>query len=600
MLSCTCKMKPSRAIFLLFTAFICAHISLSHANGQSPDADEAMLMLQRGDSLFKISKPVAALAMYRGAEERSFDPCLIALSRIGIARVHAQSNNDTQASSALNMASDGLVACSAEDRLNCTLQAADLWLDLQKEERATALLRRELKVQPNNILLLSRLAELSFIAGDWSQALESFTYCILKTETGVSMEQQANWLGYMVQIEIIQNQSLPDSLNGLFHSVLEQIPLADAQAHREQIHLLLSSEGKHLEALNWAQSILNVTDPFDVEHWCVAQLRIASSAHLAHRPLESLIGFHEAIKAARLSGNPSLLVEALRQKADFETVRENYADALAAMVEVDSLNTAMLAAFQNTKDRPVRGFTEQMLPEPDPFERAVINLSSSQNQPRQSGSWPWLAGIFAIGLIAMNRSHQAMKLTLKKERRRLIRLRSLVPTDRLPQPDGQQDSSDATEEEPLQSNSSLMPNGTLVFTGDDDPKAQSMHAFLSELDADIQHAVAWKIDESIHLNISPDVRVALRNLIRSFMELSNAQQSVELEVEQLDSHWKFSLSSDHTEASKALSGLFHGKDAVASSRWNELHAQLRKLAGRIQVERVSPIREKLTVILPVA
>ena len=243
MLSCTCKMKPSRAIFLLFTAFVCTHISLSHANGQSPDTNEAMLMLQRGDSLFKISKPVAALAMYRGAEERSFDPCLIALSRIGIARVHAQSNNDTQASSALNMASDGLVACSEEDRLNCALQAANLWLDLQKEERAAAVLRRELKVQPNNILLLSRLAELSFIAGDWIQALKSFTFCIQKTETAVSMEQQAKWLGYMVQIEIIQNQSIPDSLNGLFHSVLGQIPLADAQAHREQIHMLLSSEG---------------------------------------------------------------------------------------------------------------------------------------------------------------------------------------------------------------------------------------------------------------------------------------------------------------------------------------------------------------------
>jgi hypothetical protein len=47
-----------------------------------------------------------------------------------------------------------------------------------------------------------------------------------------------------------------------------------------------------------------------------------------------------------------------------------------------------------------------------------------------------------------------------------------------------------------------------------------------------------------------------------------------------------------------MQGLFHGKDALASSRWNELHSQLRKIAGKIQVERISPIEEKVILTLP--
>jgi hypothetical protein len=106
------------------------------------------------------------------------------------------------------------------------------------------------------------------------------------------------------------------------------------------------------------------------------------------------------------------------------------------------------------------------------------------------------------------------------------------------------------------------------------------------------------LDGDLQLTIGPDVRVVLRNLIRGFIELSHDQQNVQVQVERMQAHWKFSISSDHTEASKALKGLFYGKDALASSRWNELHAQLRQLTGKILIERISPVREKLSVILP--
>ena len=185
------------------------------------------------------------------------------------------------------------------------------------------------------------------------------------------------------------------------------------------------------------------------------------------------------------------------------------------------------------------------------------------------------------------------QIALKKERRRLIRLRSLVPSDRL-----SQDFEIETVPQESLSNGSLMPNGAFVYMRDDNPSVQSIQAFMSELDEDIQSTIAWDSGSDLQFTIGPDVRVALRNLIRGYIELSHDQQDVQVQIEQMDAHWKFSISSDHTEASKALRGLFYGKDALASSRWNELHAQLRKLTGKIQVERISPVREKLSVILP--
>jgi len=83
------------------------------------------------------------------------------------------------------------------------------------------------------------------------------------------------------------------------------------------------------------------------------------------------------------------------------------------------------------------------------------------------------------------------------------------------------------------------------------------------------------------------------------VEISAQESPITLEVAPKGrTLWQLTLNSRHTGASKALEGLFYGKDALASSRWNELHAQLRKLAGKINIERLSPIEERLTVTLP--
>ena len=93
--------------------------------------------------------------------------------------------------------------------------------------------------------------------------------------------------------------------------------------------------------------------------------------------------------------------------------------------------------------------------------------------------------------------------------------------------------------------------------------------------------------------------ITRRNLLRGLVDISAEDHPIALGVEAAEkSHWVLQLDSQHTGASKALEGLFYGKDAMASSRWNELHAQLRKLAGKINIERISPLEERLTLTLP--
>ena len=99
-----------------------------------PAIEEADLMLDRGDSLLDLNKPVAALAMYRGAVERTFDPCQQARARVGIAQIYTASNNPDLALAALQQAQRGFLACEAEVRTRIVVQAAYLWLQLHYED----------------------------------------------------------------------------------------------------------------------------------------------------------------------------------------------------------------------------------------------------------------------------------------------------------------------------------------------------------------------------------------------------------------------------------------------------------------------------------
>ena len=596
-------------IVAVLQATFSARVKANDTSGIDPTskAHEAEQMLLRADSLLQHDRPVAALAMYRGAEERSFDPCQVASARLGIARIYVANLNHDLAFKALEMAENGLLACAELRRRDQALIASDLWMEMQTEDRALAILLRELKMNPEDLDVLSKVAHIQFVAGDWEAAAIHFRKCLDLGRNEVSRSEFAgenerlalakiDWLGKLIQLEGIQKRVPNDSLVLAFEETALEIDQAAAQSVREQIHLVMVQSGMYSQALRWAEIILDFTDQSDPEQTAVAYLRFANDANRANRPLDALIGFHESIKSARSASDPLLLAEALRQKAEFEAKRGNHVDAFDALQEVDVIQMQWMEAQLNKPRREVREFTEQLLPEPDPFDRAVLEISAQQARRGGAGSWPWLAGLLGIGMIAMARSHRSLRENLSKERRRIIRLRSLVPADRLP---GKQANEVVkTEDENEWGESSIMPNGAFVFTRDTNPRSQSIQLFLAELDEEMQSQIHWELNPDVQFSIGPKVRMVIRNLLGGVLELSPQDGPIQIEVSQETSHWTLCLNSSHTETSKALQGLFCGKDAIASSRWNELHAQLRQLTGKIHVERVSPLQERLIVTLP--
>lgn len=562
---------------------------------------EAGLMLRRGDSLLQADKPVAALAMYTGAAERSLDPCQGARASVGIARIYVDSENPELASASLQTAHAGFLACESEVRREQVIKAADLWLQLHQESRAIELIQHELNLRDDDTELASKLADLWFTAGMWSEAQSQYHFC-LNTGAAEDHAGRTAWLSALIQLAGLQSQTVPDSLVKAFDSEAVFLEPQIAQGHREQIHLVLTMEGLHVQALHWAKEILEHTTSNDPAARAVAHLRVANSAMQSHRPLDALIGFHDATKSARQTEDLALLGEVLRQKGLFEHERGNDKEALEAFLELDAINMERLVNSARTAgaNKELRQFNEQVMPELDPFEQAVLDVQRSQHSPYQSSGWPWIAALLGIGVLAYARTQKQLKSALRKERRRIIRLRSLVPSDRLPatpQPISTP-AVEALDESDLGS-SSLMPNGAWVFTRDVDPRSLSIQAFLHDLDADLLARIQPEIGEDVQLSIGPEVRVAIRNLLRGFAEITSADAPIVLKIGALEkAHWQLSLDSRHTGASKALEGLFYGKDALASSRWNELHAQLRKLAGKINVERLSPLEERLTVTLP--
>ncbi|MGA0435000.1 MAG: tetratricopeptide repeat protein [Flavobacteriales bacterium] len=560
---------------------------------------ETTLMLDRGDSLLRIDKPVAALAMYRGAEERSFDPCHIARARIGIARIYTDSQNPELALEALEAAQSGFLACDASIRRIMTLTASEIWVELNQESKAIELVQQELNLRDDDLELSARLADLWFTGGHWDQARHQYQVCLNRVNEG-DFNLRSKWTSALIQINAAQNQPTSDSLIHHFESLTSNLSIEEAQSHREQIHLVLTMQNSHVQGLKWAKSILAHTDSSDQAMLAVAHLRIANSAQLAHRPLDAMIGFHEAIKAARESDDAQLLAEVLRQKGLFEKERGNQEDALEAFFELDQINSRLLAQLNKTSRNDPKQFSEEVMPELDPFDQAVLAASRAHHSSQHSSEWPWIAGILAIGLLAYARKQKQLKKILHRERRRIIRLRSLVPSDRLPNnAPARKIESDEQQE---WGDTSLMPNGEILFTQDTIQESQSIALFLEALDEDLRSRIEYDLNGKTPISIGPEVRVVIRNLLRGVTEMTSSDSRIRIDFENAsaDGQWKLSLHSQNQVASRALEGLFYGKDALASSRWNELHSQLRKLAGKINVERLSPIEERLTVTLPKA
>ena len=168
-----------------------------------------------------------------------------------------------------------------------------------------------------------------------------------------------------------------------------------------------------------------------------------------------------------------------------------------------------------------------------------------------------------------------MKRALRSERSRVVRLRSLATLQGWQElTDLPQDAEHARED------------------------LQEIREFLRELDAELMLPIRWEVAEDAHVTLTTEVRRTLRQLLQRFRELDATNQPIDIRVEQEDREWRFSLASEHTEASKALKGIFTGQESQRIPVWRDVMQQLQAITARVIVERLSSHRERLTVTLP--
>ena len=267
------------------------------------------------------------------------------------------------------------------------------------------------------------------------------------------------------------------------------------------------------------------------------------------------------------------------------------------MQTVDSLNQAMLIALPRPPGDHESNFSQHILA-PDPFDRATSELLSARQPILPPGPWMWIAGFLVIGLIAYGLRTRELTRLLQRERNRLVRLRSFVPADRLTPTEVPPSYSSPTQSTKTLGQLSLRPNGELWHTRDGETEAAEVHQFLAQLDRELACEMQWTLPAEMQLSIRPEARVMVRNLLQTFSTIHDTDRAMKIELGRSERDWTIHLTCENTAVSRALSGLFQGKDAAASTCWNELNQQLRLLTAEIVVERLAPGTERLSVTLP--
>lgn len=553
---------------------------------------EAERMQQIGDSLLRNEKPIAALAMFRGVEKRTYEPCQLAQSFRGIAQVQARTLNIPEARAAIEQAEVHLHACDDPTRLQLVLDLAEVHIHLGQEEAAERLVRGELNLHPKQPELRALLARIAFIQGNWYATREAVDAVFETIESEGATDQNLAWLQTMsTQSYIMEHLQFPDSLQQELLVALAPLPLEQRIKHREDVLKVLQSEPlMTFEALEWSKSLRDQIPRTNREEFALASLAVAQCALRAAAPSMAMLAYHDALRGAEISGNKWLLAEVLRQHAAFYAAQHDEEQALASYRALDSVNLAIAAAYAQTNNRPVKQFTPATLAEPDPFDQALLQEYASAPD---AGAWPWVVAFLALGLLTLSLHNREMRKSLRTERNRIIRLRALIPVGKFTGQDKPHTRVANGEAAVGDTHWAYHPG----LTDESHPEYQSIAIFLRQLDAELAYPITWEVPGHVNLVVNEEVQTTLRTLLRQFKEWGEGDSPIDVKVEQNELEWKFSITSDHTRTSREMSSLFAGKDSNQSS-WKGLYAQLQRLAARVVVERLSGKRERLTITLP--
>ena len=594
---CGLVFSPNRAqegIHVLGENGVAPHESAAQQTITDVWSVEAERMQTLGDSLlFLAEKPAAALAMFRKVEKRTYAPCQLALAYRGIAQAHARTLNLADARVAAEQAEVHLNACDNDTRLELVKALVEIQIHLGQEETAERLVRGELQLHPEHPELRALLARIAFIQGDWFATNEAIEAIFETIQLEGATDQNLAWLQTMsAQSFIKKNRAFPDSIQNELLVALAPLPLEQRIKHREDVLKILKSEPTLvLDALEWARSLRAIIPRDHREEYALASLEVARCAQRTGSQSIAILHFHDAKEGAELSGNKWLLAEVLRQQAVYQAGRNDTEQAIESYRALDSVNLAIASSYANQNNRPIKRFTIGTLNEPDPFDQA-LQLGADSHAAGQTGAWPWVVALLALGLLTLALHNREMRRSLRTERSRIIRLRSLIPVGRLPAQD---------KPHTRLSDSEIDGGAHWAFhpglTDESHPEYQHIASFLKQLDAELAYPITWDVPTNINLAVNDEVRETLRTLLRQFKDWGEGKTPINVEIVQHELEWKFSVTSDHTRTSREMSSLFAGKES-GTSRWQGLYDQLQKLAARVVVERLNNTRERLTITLP--
>lgn len=532
--------------------------------------------LDRADSLRSRGKMVQALSMYRSLLPEPLTGCEQGRVQLGMAAIHWQAGNTSQAKPLLSDAALTCSTCPAQIRTNLTLELAQLLARCGSTSLALEALTREQQLLPHPARqeeLSVALVELHFAQGNWNEV-----WALTESLNGVHAQglrlQAGAMLGRALNALPVESylRSAKPSNEGL---VLGELT---------HLHTLLNGLGRSEEALSLARSMASFFDPLaDPEPWTLAQLRVAISAEQANQPIEALLAFHEAGRVATQVNDVALRARIAREQARFERARGAEKAALDHLVLADSLTMIML--HSGAQEREPRTFQTHPALVDDPFELAAAD---AMRPPSSSGAWPFACALLALAFLATALRARELKNALRKERVRSFRMQRAIhaETDMQHAFEGTRERHVATVSPP--------DNVEEVLTR---PDRLDFDDVIASLEMDHGTGIEWEFEGTAEGQHAPDgllslLSVTVRRLLvgnqerRPFMgRIRNDWHGIHVEIE-----------GPETPTTKELQRMFAG--GTHSSTWNPVLVQIEKLAGRFTVEKRGTGDLALTFMVP--
>jgi len=530
-------------------------------------------LLNRADTLRNRGKMVQALTLYRSAMAEAISGCEMARAHVGMGGIQWNAGNISEAKPHLDQAAQTCGTCPTHIRTGISLELARLMVVCGNTQEALQVLEREMHFGPAATQLaevqLARV-ELHFVEGHWEEvwnataSMEGPRAEGLRIQAGAMIGHPISHLPLETYLRTTKPSERSIVLSELTH-----------------LHTMLSGSGRMQEALDLARGMVSLSDPIaDAEDWTVAQLRVAVSAERAGKPLEALLAFHEAGRAAELVKDISLRARIAREQARFERERGATKAALEHLALADSLTVAMLHNVH--QDREPRQFQSFPVLSDDPFELAAAEAMRPTASP---GAWPFACALILLGLIAAALRANELKRALRKERVRAFRMQRMMHMEGDPF---------ATEEDDL-SGLGVTESGNVeeILTR---PDRLDFDDVIASLEMDHGTAVEWEFEGNHEGQNAPDgllslLSVTLKRLLEgdqsgSFAgRIKNDWHGIHVEIE-----------GPETPSTRELQRMFAG--GAHSSAWNPVLVQIEKLAGRFTVEKRPSGELALTFLLP--